>query len=249
MKTLTLDRKKPKSLNQAKRAERLYAKQLTRLAEHVGQIIGGFPAGDPEALPTIENMLRRYAEALVPWAERTAMTMILDVNQKDEDMWRRLGQELSANVRKEILLAPTGQTMRRLMGEQVALIKSIPIEAAQRVHELTIKGLEDSTRAKEFAEEILRSNEVAKSRAMLIARTEVARTASNLTEARAKAVGADQYIWRTSGDGDVREDHKVLNGKVFSWDDPPIADIRYGRRANPGCIYNCRCYAEPIIPD
>lgn len=248
MRTLTLDRKKPKNPTQARRAERLYGRQLKRLAEQVGLIINGFPPGDPTTLPTIEDMLRRYAESLLPWAERTAAAMIAEVNQRDEATWRAIGNELSAELRREISLAPTGQTMRRLLAEQVELIRSIPIDAGKRVHELTLKGLEDSTRAKEIAAEIRRSGEVAESRAMLIARTEVARTASTLTEARAKAIGAEQYIWRTSGDGDVREDHRILNGKVFSWNDPPIADQRSGARANPGCIYNCRCYAEPIIP-
>lgn len=139
--------------------------------------------------------------------------------------------------------------MRELLDEQVTLIQSIPLEAAKRVHELTLKGLEDSTRAKQIAQEILRSNEVAASRAMLIARTEVARTAATLKQARAESIGATHYIWRTSHDSDVRSDHKALDGKVFAWKDPPISDVASGTRSNPGCIWNCRCYAEPIIAD
>ncbi len=194
-------------------------------------------------------MLRRYAEALGPWAERIATTMILEVDQKDEAAWRNLGNEISAGLRREILLAPTGETMRKLLAEQVTLIKSIPLEAAKRVHDLTIKGIENSTRADEIATEIMRSGEVAKSRAMLIARTEVSRTAANLTQARAQAVGSDGYIWRTSQDGDVRSDHRALAGKFFAWNDPPVADERSGTRAHPGCIWNCRCWAQVILPE
>ena len=175
--------------------------------------------------------------------------MVEEVKQRDEVMWKTVGAEMSMELRRELQSAPTGETVRRLMAEQVTLIRSIPLEAAQRVHDLTLKGLEDSTRAKEIAAEIGRSGEVAASRAMLIARTEVARTASNLTEARAQNIGSTHYIWRTSSDSTVREDHKKLNGKVFAWTDPPVADERSGARANPGCIYNCRCFAEPIIPE
>jgi len=87
---------------------------------------------------------------------------------------------------------------------------------------------------------------VTTSRAMTIARTETAKAASIVTEVRAKEVGATHYIWRTAGDSDVRESHAEMEGEVCEYDNPPIVD---GEPLNPGMIYNCRCYAEPIIPD
>ena len=227
----------------------MYARQLRRLAEHVGHIIGGFPPGDPATVPTITQMLSAYADALMPWATATAKKMVEDVNQRDLAGWKTVSADLSKGLQREVQGADVGETMRRLMAEQVTLIQSIPIEAARRVHDLTIKGLEDSTRGKEIQREIMRSGEVTKSRAVLIARTEVSRTASNLTQARAQAIGSTHYIWRTSGDSTVRPDHKILNGKIFAWNDPPVADEHSGARANPGGIYNCRCFAEPIIEE
>lgn len=194
-------------------------------------------------------MLRRYAEALEPWARATAQNMLNEVNQADYKAWVSLSNKVSSSLRDEVLNAPIGDVMRQLLDEQVTLIKSLPLEAAKRVHELTIKGLEDSTRAKEIAREIYRTGEVTQSRAMLIARTEVARTASKLTEARSKYVGATHYIWRTSHDSDVRSDHRMLDGKVFAWSDPPVADQHSGARAHPGQIYNCRCWPEIILTD
>lgn len=211
-------------------------------------MVNGFPAGDPEYVPTIEQLLRRYAEALTPWAERTAAAMLEDVNRRDAQAWAEHAEEMSRGLRLELRSAPTGEAMKALMAEQVALIKSIPLEAAQRVHRLTIEGLEDGARAREISSEIQRSGEVAKSRADLIARTEVSRTATTLTEARAQHIGSEGYIWRTAGDGDVREDHRELEGTYVRWDSPPIADKRTGRRAHAGCIYGCRCYPEPVFP-
>lgn len=194
-------------------------------------------------------MLSAYADALMPWATATAKRMVEDVNQRDLAGWKTASSELSKGLQREIQSADVGETMRRLMAEQVTLIRSIPIEAAQRVHELTIEGLEDSSRAKEVAAEIMRSGEVTKSRAVLIARTETARTAETLTQARAQAIGSTHYIWHTSEDSTVRPDHKILDGKVFAWNDPPVADRHSGARANPGRIFNCRCFSEPIIPE
>ncbi|WP_168736085.1 phage minor head protein [Burkholderia sp. Tr-862] len=213
-------------------------------------MVDGFPPGDPAAAPTIEQLLRRYAEALTPWAEATAARMLEDLNRRDEQAWMQNAQDMSRALRDELRHAPTGETMRALMAEQVTLIKSIPLDAAERVHRLTIEALEDSTRAAAISKAIQESGEVAKSRADLIARTEVSRAATSLTEARARAVGSTHYIWRTSGDSDVRAGHRAMEGKVCSWAEPPDVDEN-GRIMNfhPGQIWNCRCWAEPIISE
>ncbi|WP_088923432.1 phage minor head protein [Burkholderia multivorans] len=228
----------------------MYRTHLRKIAKHVEDLFDGFQLGDLEAIPTIEQLLRRYAEALTPWAEATAARMLEDLNRRDEQAWMQQAQEMSRALRDELRRAPTGETMRALMAEQVTLIKSIPLEAAERVHRLTIEALEDSTRAAAISKEIQRSGEVAKSRADLIARTEVSRAATSLTEARARAVGSTHYRWVTSGDSDVRPGHRALNGKVFAWDDPPEVNEN-GRimRHHPGQIWNCRCWAEPIISE
>lgn len=176
--------------------------------------------------------------------------MLEDLNRRDEQAWMQQAREMSRALRDELRRAPTGETMRALMAEQVTLIKSIPLEAAERVHRLTIEALEDSTRAAAISKEIQRSGEVAKSRADLIARTEVSRAATSLTEARARAVGSTHYRWVTSGDSDVRPGHRALNGKIFAWNDPPEVNEN-GRvmRFHPGQIWNCRCWPEPIISE
>lgn len=195
-------------------------------------------------------MLRAYSEALAPWAAAVGGQMLEDVNNRDKAAWLEHAQEMSHAMRQTIREAPVGTQLHAALARQVTLIKSLPLEAAQRVHELTLQGLEDSTRFTEIAKEIMRSGEVAKSRAVLIARTEVARTASELTQARAVAVGSEQYIWRTAGDSSVRAGHKAMANKAFRWDTPPPVD-EGGKimHHHPGAIWNCRCYPEPIFGD
>ncbi|MFM0488007.1 phage head morphogenesis protein [Paraburkholderia graminis] len=247
--TLTLDRKRSRNPVKTQRIEQRYALQLRKVAQQVGSIVAPFSPGDMSSVPTIEQLLKAYSDMLKGWATQTASNMLMDVALRDEAAWQAMAKELSRGLREEIRNAPTGRVMQALLAEQVTLIQSIPLEAAQRVHRLTLEGIENSTRAKEIAEEIMRTEEVTTSRAVLIARTEVARTSTTLTQARAQSIGADSYIWRTSGDSTVRSDHKKLNGKIFQWNNPPVADERSGERAHPGCIWNCRCFAEPIIPD
>jgi SPP1 gp7 family putative phage head morphogenesis protein len=247
--TLTLDRKRNRNPVKTQRIEQRYALQLRKVAQQVGSIVAPFTPGDMSQVPTIEQLLKAYSDMLKGWATQTASNMLMDVALRDEQAWQTMAKELSRGLREEIRKAPTGRVMQQLLAEQVTLIQSIPLEAAQRVHRLTLEGIENSTRAKEIAAEIMRTEEVTTSRAVLIARTETSRTATTLVQARAQSIGADSYIWRTSGDSDVRSDHKKLNGKIFQWNNPPVADERSGERAHPGCIWNCRCFAEPIIPD
>lgn len=229
------------------RIERFYAQQLRKLARHIGDIIGAFPPGDPAAEPVIRRALADYSDAIDGWARVTAGHMLAMVEKTDAATWEARSREMSTALKQELQRAPTGSLLRSLLDEQVTLIKSIPLDAAQRVHEWTLKGLEDSSRSKEVAAEILRSNDVSAARATLIARTETARTASKLTEARAVAVGSTHYIWRTVGDSDVRESHREMNGKPFEWANPPT--LSDGTTTHPGQIYNCRCYPEPILPE
>ena len=137
--------------------------------------------------------------------------------------------------------------LRQFLSEQVKLITSLPLDAAQRVHELTLQGITEGTRAKAIAAEILKTGRVTESRAKLIARTEVARTASGLTMARAVHVGCTHYYWRTSGDSDVRKSHKEMNGMIVPFNHPPT--LSDGTTTHAGQIFNCRCWIQPLLED
>jgi SPP1 gp7 family putative phage head morphogenesis protein len=224
----------------AKTASKKYARQLSQVAKQVGSIVEGL-AGDPWRL---KRALNEYATLLNPWAEAVVAKQIAEADQRDIRAWQGLAQEIGQELRAEI---PRTE-FKELMAEQVALITSLPLEAAKRVHKLAEEAMLQGRRAPEIAKEIMRTGEVTKSRAMLIARTETSRTATVLTETRAKHVGSIGYIWRTSGDTDVRKLHKDLEGTFHRWDDPPVAGEN-GERAHAGAIYNCRCWAEPVLPD
>ena len=173
--------------------------------------------------------------------------MIAEVEQRDTKAWFEASREMGKALGREIRNAPTGAIMRERLAEQVTLIKSLPLDAAQRVHKLTTEGMLDGTRASEIAAMIMRSGHVSKSRATLIGRTEVARTAAALTQARATYVGVTHYEWLSVGDSDVRPLHRELNGKIFRYDDPPVSDPS-GVRSGPGEIWNCRCVGLPVLP-
>lgn len=90
---------------------------------------------------------------------------------------------------------------------------------------------------------------VGRSRAELIARDQVLKLNSDMTRERHRAIGVTRYKWSTSRDERVRSSHRHLEGTTQSWANPPIVDVRTGRRDHPGRDFQCRCVAIPIFDD
>lgn len=121
----------------------------------------------------------------------------------------------------------------------LSLIKDLPEDLGGKLKEAYLKGegLRGSDVEQLFTERM-------KSRARLIIRTESSKINSALTEVRAKAIGLNAYIWLTSDDVKVRATHRLVNGVLFFWDDPPTLDKMTG---HAGEFPNCRCISTPVF--
>jgi SPP1 gp7 family putative phage head morphogenesis protein len=250
-----------KKFQAAANAHATYGAKLRQLAKQVAHIIEAVadqekPPYSSATIARIRDALRDYSKAIAPWARRATAQMMAEVDRRSRTALMAHAAEMGSELRLEILGAPVGEVMRQLMAEQVDLITSLPLEAAQRVHEKTLAAVSMGGRYVEQTAEIEQALAEAhpdatakwvRNRATLIARTETARTASKLVESRAKHIGAEQYEWMTSGDWKVRESHRKLDRTVHSWDNPPLSDPP-DHRSHPGQIWNCRCVALPIIP-
>lgn len=217
--------------------------------------VDGATIRDPKAL---FDTLTRYSKALGPWAVRQAQKMLEQVSNKNKAAWTKNSKEMGKLLRTNVAKADVGAHAALLMANNVALIESIPLRAAERAQKLALEAFYNGGRADEIAKELKRSGKVSENDADRIARTEVARANSVITQSRAQAAGSRQYIWRNSGDASVREAHEFyhgpghkkdnkLDGVVFSWDSPPKLDD--GTAGHPGTFPNCRCYPEPFFPD
>ena len=149
---------------------------------------------------------------------------------------------LAKEAVKSDVVAPT---ITQLRARQIELIKSIPTEAAERVHSLALEQSIGGRRAEEIQEEIARTGEVTTNRAKLIARTEVARSNSVINATRAKSIGATHYVWETMEDAAVRPSHEDMAGNIYAYDDPPEVDGEGNH--GPGDFPNCRCFANPVL--
>lgn len=240
---------KRKNWTLARRAESSYNSRLRQVAKQIGALVKGF---DPDELikhpDTLLSALKQYSVLLQPWARSVARYMLTDVARRDYRMWQQHSKDISQGIRSELLNAPTGSIYTALMEEQVTLITSLPLDAAQRVHSLVKETMITGYRSSEVKKEILRTEQVSESKARLIARTEVARSAATFTQARAEYAGSEGYIWRTSKDSDVRPLHQEMEGKFVLWTKPPKLEPSLAPY-HAGCGPNCRCFAEPVLPD
>ena len=251
MKASIQKRRAKERFNTASKLEKEYVKSMRLLVKQIDlmvkDIINVNLTEDQLKLAQhdLTRMLHQYSDTIKPWAKSIAEKMVLRLVKIDESDWIKLGRDMNRALKKELDDAPTGDMVKSFMAEQVVLITSLPKEAGDRVHEMTLKGITTGERAEDITKKILQIGNVTLSRARLIARTEVARTASALTMARSKHVGATHYYWRTSGDGDVRDSHKKMNGKIIEWVNAP--EVELGKLYHAGMFPNCRCYPEPIL--
>jgi SPP1 gp7 family putative phage head morphogenesis protein len=122
--------------------------------------------------------------------------------------------------------------------------------SAQEIEELRGAVEENAQQGYRFdrlIEKIENRYGVARSKAKFLARQETALFMSKFRQDRFREGGVTQYTWSTAHDERVRSDHKHLNGRVFSYSQPPVVDLSTGRRANPGEDFNCRCVDIPIL--
>ena len=94
--------------------------------------------------------------------------------------------------------------------------------------------------------------QMAQNRVQLIARTEVAKADTAVTQARAERLGLAWYDWTTSKDQRVRQAHAHLESVLVAWSDAPAPEQLVGERSKLGHYHaggapNCRCLALPLI--
>lgn len=224
-----------------------YARQLRELSREIQRIVKSHDPLTIGGLADMQTALENYAGILKPWALRVATQTAEKIDAQDYAMWNRRSVDIGAGLKRVIEDTPAGQQMRDFLERQVHYITSLPRDAGTRAQALAIEARTGGKRPDEVMKEIYRTGEVTRSRATLIARTEVARAGSVLTQTRAQAIGATHAIWRTSKDKNVRHSHAEMEGVVFELATPPL--LSDGTRTFPGMTFNCRCSMEIIVPD
>lgn len=153
-----------------------------------------------------------------------------------------------ANRQALALLKPSdtrlAATIAHARDENIRLVEKAARAYATGVRKVFDDPKNFGVRVEDLAAQLLERGDVSESRAELIARDQTLKTNAAINETRQTNAGVVRYTWSTSHDERVRESHRVLDSKVFAWDDPPDID---GEPLNPGEDFQCRCVAIPFI--
>lgn len=160
-------------------------------------------------------------------------------------IWNAQAEALGLDVTGDDLFLSA--RMGAFRKENLGLIRSLCAEHVVRVGKVLRENA--GARVETIARELQESVGVSRSRAQLLARDQVLRVNSQLTQDRHEAAGIVEYEWSASRDVRVRRRHKELDGTRHRYDDPPVVDERTGRRAHAGADFQCRCICLPVLPD
>lgn len=116
-----------------------------------------------------------------------------------------------------------------------------------RLREKVAKNVEKGFRAERLIEDIQSEKNISYNKAKFLAKQETSLMVSKYRELRYEEAGVTKYMWSTSMDSRVRHDHRELQGKIFSFNQPPVTDRHKMTRGNPGEPFGCRCLAIPIL--
>ena len=122
----------------------------------------------------------------------------------------------------------------------ISLINSIPQQYLDRVEQAVMASLQAGTLNATLADELKKIKGVTDSRAKLIARDQLGKINSRLSQIRQQSLGITHYFWSTSHDERVRARHRRWDGDLIAWDNPPID-------GHPGQAIQCRCTAIPDL--
>lgn len=200
----------------------------------------------------VRRMMERITREMIEPTNNAVKQMIAlgpRVQRFNKDEWSKL-------IRSQYGVDPTREDPKRFeqllnvwTKNNALLIKDIPFKTMNQIRDATKEALLSGQNVEDLTGDIYdimsERTDVTDSRARLIARDQVAKLNSNLTQERQRDIGVEGYIWRTVGDERVRETHEEVDGQYFNWDNPPSeTDDNH-----PGEDYQCRCWAEPVLPE
>jgi SPP1 gp7 family putative phage head morphogenesis protein len=213
--------------------------------------LGGVPSVETEIPAELLEEISRVSDLI-------ARRMVSGVAVTNARSWHAAArQSLHSGViyegLKTEIATSVGTRVDELIARNARLIRSIPEEVRARAATFVAREQLRGTRASAIAQALVdQVPQVAQRRAAMIARTEVGKTETALTRARAERLGLDWYEWATSEDQRVRLSHRVFDKVLVAWADAPAPEqlahepSKLGHY-HPGGAPNCRCLALPLI--
>lgn len=241
------------NVNPSAKIERRFVATMNGLVRTMTQFVR-----EAESPQEALHILTLYSQSQVykDWCTELATKVTTQVNEGVSKTWRKAaekagrGSEIYSKVKEEVK-SPDGVFWLKIK-ENARLIQTFPLDVSTPLTEYIAKESLKGRRSEDILKDLEKKfPTTAKSRLRLIARTEVSKTQTALTQSKAVGMGLNWYIWKTSEDERVRGSHAKMLDVLINWNDPPSPERLVGMKDcgkyHAGDIYNCRCYPEPVV--
>lgn len=219
---------------------------LSKIPDHLKHAIRLSEGVMIKKLEAIDRRLKELSSAKI--AEQLKVADLMDTSLY------RVNRNIEQTLEKLTVMPTLTEEAREKLSKEYNQNMNLYIQdfAEEEIVKLRAKmenHIKSGGRYEDMIQHIQRRYEVSKSKAKFLARQETNLFMSKFKEARYGDAGIKEYIWRNvvgSENHPVRHSHKILNGKKFRFDDPPIVNDK-GDRKNPGEDFGCRCTARPVV--
>ena len=199
----------------------------------------------------VRELTRRFTALFVDragglakaWAEGISRQSAIGLGQSLKDV------SGGVTLKTDVISGAVADVVKASIKQNVALIKSIPREYFLEIEGEVMRSIQTGRGMADIQPFLEKRYGITKRRAALIARDQTSKATAAINRARMQGLGVKKFKWLHSmGGKEPRPLHKnVLNGNVYSFDDPPVIDERTGERGLPGVLINCRCRMLPVI--
>jgi len=234
------------------------SKELRKFAKYDGRsrTYKGIPPSNVTAAAAVSNSrgeaLNRKIESLISDIPARVSAAVEKLHYSIDAPLFAISEEAGKDLNTlGISVEMTPELSERLMKNyttnQNINIKNWTNTQTQRLRDMIQKNAMSGYNRLELQQLIANEYGVSMNKAKFLARQETSLFVAEVRDERFQDAGITKYKWSSSQDIRVRELHKELNGKIFSYDSPPIIDENTGERGVPGQAFGCRCVAIPII--
>lgn len=195
------------------------------------------------------------------WARLDGIDLAVDIPRQDS-LQRRdadpLGKKLSNRVRRRRYSTKRlrkkveeafdvnikSNTMKKLYRgfaqDNAKLLTDLGKTHQRRIAEAVNQAQQQGWSKRRLEREIAERANITRRRARTIANDQVAKLHASAVQFLAESLGGKAYIWVTLGDDRVREEHRLREGRRYSWK-------HTHSDGHPGEPVNCRCIAQPTF--
>lgn len=204
-----------------------------------------------KAKKLMNKLTRKYTQLFKQKAPTFAENMLNGSLATSETTLKTSLKKLSGGLTLNTGIVPSGMedAAKAIIQENVALIKSIPVEYLDDVQGAVMRSISAGEGGETIEESLRKYNGISERRVRNIALDQTRKAYNAINKMRMQAVGVKKFEWVHSGGGQhPRQSHMDLNGHIFSFDDLPLkGEEGFINGQYPGQAINCACTMVPVI--